>query len=105
MSRSPSVGGSVLNAHLGLVYAFLYVPILVLILLSFNKSGLPTAWGGVPEVVCGAGAQLGDIVGGAQHLIVALSATFIACVLGTLLALGIEMRRKGDDKGKWSTPC
>jgi spermidine/putrescine transport system permease protein len=48
MSRSPSVGGSVLNAHLGLVYAFLYVPILVLILLSFNKSGLPTAWGGCP---------------------------------------------------------
>ena len=47
MSQPRTVGGSFLSAHLGVVYAFLYVPILVLILLSFNKSGLPTAWGGV----------------------------------------------------------
>ena len=35
-----------LGAHLGLVYLFLYGPIVVLIVLSFNKSGLPTAWTG-----------------------------------------------------------
>ncbi len=35
-----------LRAHLALAYAFLYVPILVLVGLSFNRSGLPTSWGG-----------------------------------------------------------
>ena len=35
-----------LNVHLGAVYAFLYLPIAVLMVLSLNKSGLPTAWGG-----------------------------------------------------------
>ena len=32
--------------HLGVTYAFLYLPIVVLMILSFNKAGLPTAWGG-----------------------------------------------------------
>ncbi len=32
--------------HLGLVYVFLYVPISVLVGLSFNRGGMPTAWTG-----------------------------------------------------------
>ena len=36
-----------LRVHAGLVYLFLYGPIAVLVVLSFNKSGLPTAWGGL----------------------------------------------------------
>ena len=35
-----------LNLHLGLVYVFLYVPIAVLMVLSFNRGGMPTAWTG-----------------------------------------------------------
>ncbi len=35
-----------LNTHLGATYAFLYVPIAVLMVLSFNRAGLPTAWTG-----------------------------------------------------------
>ena len=35
-----------LNVHLGATYAFLYIPIAVLMVLSFNKAGLPTAWTG-----------------------------------------------------------
>ena len=31
---------------LGLVFAFLYIPISVLVALSFNEGGLPTAWTG-----------------------------------------------------------
>ena len=31
---------------LGFVFAFLYIPISVLFALSFNESGLPTAWTG-----------------------------------------------------------
>ena len=32
--------------YLFLIFGFLYIPIIVLITLSFNKSGVPTSWGG-----------------------------------------------------------
>ena len=89
--RNPS--GLLLGSHLWLVYAFLYVPILVLILLSFNASGLPTAWGGASLKWYGALFANQAIQHAALNtLIVALISTSLACVLGTLLALGVEMR-------------
>ncbi|OBY49249.1 ABC transporter permease [Pseudomonas sp. AU12215] len=95
--RNPS--GIALGTHLWLVYAFLYVPILVLILLSFNASGLPTAWGGASlkwyaKLLANASIQHAAL----NTLIVALTSTFIACVLGTLLALGVEMRARSSGK-------
>ncbi len=97
MSRPSLRSSAALGAHLWLVYAFLYVPILVLILLSFNKSGLPTSWSGFSFKWYGALANNKAVLSAALNtLIVALSSTFIACVLGTLLALGVELRRKGD---------
>lgn len=95
--RNPS--GLALGTHLWLVYAFLYVPILVLILLSFNASGLPTAWGGASlkwyaKLLANASIQHAAL----NTLIVALTSTFIACVLGTLLALGVEMRARHSGK-------
>ena len=42
--RTPE--GRALALHAGLVYLFLYGPIAVLVVLSFNESGLPTAWTG-----------------------------------------------------------
>ena len=38
---------TLLSAHLRLVYLFLYVPIAVLMVLSLNRGGMPTAWTGV----------------------------------------------------------
>ncbi|RWL00292.1 MAG: ABC transporter permease, partial [Mesorhizobium sp.] len=35
-----------LRAILVLVFAFLYIPIAVLVALSFNQGGLPTVWSG-----------------------------------------------------------
>ena len=32
--------------YLSIIFCFLYIPILTLITLSFNRSGLPTSWGG-----------------------------------------------------------
>lgn len=95
--RNPS--GIALGTHLWLVYAFLYVPILVLILLSFNASGLPTAWGGASlkwyaKLLANASIQHAAL----NTLIVALTSTFIACVLGTLLALGVEMLARSSGK-------
>ena len=74
----------------GAVYAFLYLPIAVLMVLSFNKAGLPTAWAGFSLEWYGKlaeqsedhrrGAELADRG--------AVVSTLIATVLGTLLALG-----------------
>lgn len=88
-------GERVLRVHLALVYVFLYVPILVLIFLSFNKAGLPTVWTGASVKWYAALASNETILRAALNtLIVALSSTLIATTLGTLLALGIEMRQK-----------
>ena len=35
-----------LRGHLGLVYVFLYLPILIVMVLSFNESRLATLWSG-----------------------------------------------------------
>ncbi len=69
---------------------FLYIPIAVLVFMSFNKSKLPFTWTGFstkwyvelihsPEV----------IVGFKNTLIVALITTLLSVILGTLLAIGI----------------
>ena len=77
------------------VFAFLYVPISVLFALSFNEGGLPTAWTGFSTKWYGALLANGDIMGAALNtLIVALASTLLATILGTLLAVGIEIRRR-----------
>jgi spermidine/putrescine transport system permease protein len=80
-----------LNTHLGLVYIFLYVPILVLIVLSFNKSGLPTAWTGFSTEWYGKLIANPKILSAAGNsLIVAVASTIISTAIGTLLAMGLE---------------
>lgn len=94
--RHRTFGFGLLRAHLWLVLAFLYVPIAVLILLSFNRAGLPTVWTGFSlrwygELAGNAAIQRAAL----NTLIVALASTAIATLLGTLLALGIESRKRG----------
>lgn len=87
-------GRLVLNTHLRLVYVFLYAPILVLMVLSLNKSGLSTAWTGVSLKWYVALFNSPEIMSAALNtLIVAVSSTLIATTLGTLLALGVEQRK------------
>jgi spermidine/putrescine transport system permease protein len=76
---------------MGLLFAFLYLPIVVLVALSFNASGLPTAWGGFSL------QWYRDLVGNDElleairnSLIIAGFVTAIATVLGTLLAIGLQ---------------
>lgn len=78
-----------------LVFGFLYLPIAVLVLLSFNDSGLPTSWSGFSVRWYGALLANTDILRAAANtLIVAVFATVISTVLGTLMALGMETRRR-----------
>ena len=77
------------------VFLFLYVPISVLFALSFNEGGLPTAWTGFSLKWYGALLGNSDILQAAGNtLFVALISTMAATVLGTLLAIGVEMRRR-----------
>lgn len=83
-----------LNGWLIAVYGFLYLPIAVLMVLSFNRSGMPTAWGGFSLEWYGKLAQNPKIIGAAWNsLVVAVWATAISSMLGTLLALGVERAR------------
>lgn len=86
-----------LSTVLVLTFAFLYIPIAVLVALSFNAGGLPTAWTGFSVKWYAALLGNADILQAALNtLIVAVVSTLIAAVLGTLLALGIETRlRRG----------
>ncbi|HHZ09672.1 MAG TPA: ABC transporter permease [Rhizobiales bacterium] len=84
-----------LGVVLALVFAFLYIPIGVLIALSFNEGGLPTVWSGFSLKWYGSLASNGQILSAALNtLIVALASTAIATALGTLLAIGVEIRRR-----------
>ena len=91
--RSASV--RLLNGHLWLVYAFLYTPILVLMGLSFNEIGLPTAWGGLSTKWYGVLFENDAVLSAARNtLIVAIVSTVLATLIGTLLAIGVERWRK-----------
>lgn len=75
----------------GLTVAFLYLPIAVLIGLSFNESGLPTSWGGFSTKWYEEMVNNDELVASAINtLIVAFWATAISVVLGTMLAFGLE---------------
>ncbi|WP_428674887.1 ABC transporter permease [Roseibium sp.] len=77
------------------LFGFLYVPIAVLVMLSFNESGLPTAWSGFSTKWYLELAGNGDILGAAWNtLVVGVSATLLSTVLGTMLAIGMETRRR-----------
>ncbi|HUF97635.1 MAG TPA: ABC transporter permease [Ilumatobacter sp.] len=79
------------RVHLALTYAFLYLPILVLVGLSFNRSGLATTWGGFSTKWYGELRHNADIREGLRNtLIVAVGTTVLATILGTLLAVGIQ---------------
>lgn len=80
---------------LSAVFAFLYIPISVLFALSFNEGGLPTAWTGFSVKWYGELFRNSNIMGAALNtLIVAVVSTMVATVLGTLLAVGVEIRRR-----------
>lgn len=78
-------------APLWVLYAFLYIPIVVVVLMSFNASDNPFLWGGFSLQWYPALLQDADILGGLRTtLIVAIGATLISIILGTLLALALE---------------
>ncbi|MGX5844934.1 ABC transporter permease [Mesorhizobium sp. ArgA1] len=83
-----------LSLHLILTLLFLYAPILTMVVLSFNDSGLPTSWSGLSlkwyKKLVSNGAILVPL---ANTLIVAIAAAAISSVIGTMLALSVSKIR------------
>lgn len=92
MRESRSGSAAWLKVHMGVLFAFLYLPLIVLVVLSFNDAqraivswqGFTTRWYSEllesPELVGALGTTL----------LIAAFATTISVLLGTLLALGLE---------------
>lgn len=72
-------------------FGFLYLPIVVLMVMSFNASRMPFSWGGFSTQWYGELARNSQVLAGlANTLVVAAGATLLATVLGTLLAIGLQ---------------
>ena len=106
------IGGMLITAEAMLGYVFLYVPIIILIIFSFNASRIPGVWTGFTldwyySLFHGAGtlgltggtessqaaAGSGIIDSFKNSMIIALSAMVISTALGTMLAMGMERFR------------
>lgn len=83
--------------YLGIIFLFLYLPILVLIVLSFNDSKSRVLWGGFTTKWYVSMFQDETIMEAfVTTLQITLTASILATILGTLAAIGIQaMRRKG----------
>lgn len=89
--RSVPWGRRFLRMELGLLLVFLYLPIAVVVVLSFNESGQPTAWGGFSTTWYESVLENGPLLKAfGNTLIVGVATTIVATVIGTLLALGLE---------------
>ena len=72
-------------------YAFLYIPVLTLVVLSFNASAQPFKWTGFSLQWYGKLLENEKILTGlANTLIVAVGSTVLSTILGTLLAIGVH---------------
>lgn len=83
--------------YLTIIFLFLYLPILVLIVLSFNDSKSRVTWGGFTTkwyVSMFENRTIMEAFG--MTLQITLTASILATIIGTLAAIGIQaMRRKG----------
>ena len=81
-------------ATAGAVYLFLHLPVLVLVIFSFNASKYSVAWTGFTLDWYRRLAERSDLLRGLEaSLIVGIVSTLVATVFGTLLALALARRR------------
>jgi spermidine/putrescine transport system permease protein len=83
-----------LAANSWLVFAFLYLPILLLIVYSFNENRVVGVWTGFSTRWYGEMLQNSDVMRALRNtLIVALVSTAVSTVLGTMAAIAMERFR------------
>ncbi|MFF3671220.1 ABC transporter permease [Microtetraspora malaysiensis] len=95
MRKNRKQGNGWLRLPFWLTYVFLYVPIAVVVLMSFNRNKSPYAWGGFSLRWYGQLLENEKIREGLINtLIVAFGSTVLSTVLGTLLAVGLARYNK-----------
>lgn len=97
VARARGRGGRIaLGAVTWLTYGFLYLPIVVVVVMSFNASENLFVWRGFSLEWYGELFRDRALMQGLGNtLIVALGSTAIACVLGSLMAYGIHRYTHG----------
>lgn len=87
-------GRTLLAAHAWLVYAFIYLPIFVLIVFSFNQERINAVWTGFTLDWYIRLFSDSDLIASVYNsLLVGLSSTVIATILGTMAAVGMHKYR------------
>ncbi|WP_419923281.1 ABC transporter permease [Candidatus Poriferisodalis sp.] len=83
-----------LAANAWLVFTFLYVPIAVLVVFSFNDSERVNVWQGLSARWYGEALGNTQVVGALRvSLVVAFTSTIVSTVLGTAVALALDRYR------------
>ena len=76
--------------YMALVYAFIYLPIVMLVVFSFNKSKLNVVWTGFTFEWYGKLFQNDEVMGALMNTLeVAIMTTIISTVIGTISAVGM----------------
>ena len=89
------IGRKLLAAHAALVYAFLYLPIGIVVVYAFNGGRQTLNWEGFSLRWFGAALRDDAITGALRNsVVVALGNALVACVLGTMLALALPRLRR-----------
>jgi spermidine/putrescine transport system permease protein len=91
---STRIGNWLLGTNTLLVFAFIYLPVLILIIFSFNNTRSVAVFTGFSTEWYTSLAQNNDLLDAARNsLLVALITTVIATIIGTLTALAMERYR------------
>ncbi len=94
MNRSKFLGRFSLGAASLFTYLFLYLPVAVLILFSFNDARSGSKWAGFTGRWYSALAENDEVLSAAwTSLVIALISTVVAVILGTMLSLAVDRRR------------
>ena len=84
------MGKRLLQAHAGFVYLFLYAPIVIVVIYSFNGGRQVLNWGGFSTKWFGEALADETITEPFRNsLVIAFGAAIVSCVLGTALALAV----------------
>lgn len=95
-------GRRALALHAGLVYTFLYLPIVVLIIFSFSDARFSQVWGGFTLRWYAKLFTNAELLAALRTtLLLALASTLVATVLGTMAALGIARLRSRRAREGW----
>lgn len=92
--RRIRLGPIVLQSHLALTFIFLYAPILILVIFSFNAARQQTVWTGFTFDWYAQMVQDAKAINAAKNsAIIAVISTAVSTVIGTLTALALDRYR------------